>query len=213
MSIPAVCIVGWSNSGKTTLIEGVVRELGARGIKAGVIKHSHHALQMDVEGKDTQRYAAAGAWTAAMAASDGTAVLERRTCGLNDMLSRVRDVDLILVEGFEQEACLPMIEVWRDRTQPMRSVAQWRRAVVTEGDCACGLPVFSPKETVKITDFILSLIRETGAVSGAKVQVQLNGQNISLVPFVQKLVENVSRGLLSTLDGYEEGCCISIHIG
>ena len=40
------------------------------------------------------------------------------------LLSRVRDVDLILIEGFEKQACLPMIEVWR-RKEPM----QYRRTV------------------------------------------------------------------------------------
>lgn len=40
MSIPAICIVGWANSGKTTLIEGLLRQLTAQGMRVGVIKHA-----------------------------------------------------------------------------------------------------------------------------------------------------------------------------
>ncbi len=213
MSTPAVCITGWANAGKTTLIEGVLRVFSARGLRVGVIKHSHHALNMDVEGKDTQRYMTCGACATAMAASDGAAVIERGTRRLTDMLSRMRDVDLILVEGFEKEACLPAIEVWRDPAQPMRSLAQWRRAVVTQEDCVCGLPVFSPQETEKIADFILSLVQEQMKAVDAHISVQINGQDVSLVPFVQKLIENVNRGLMGTLDGYSDGCSMIIRIG
>ena len=56
MSIPAICIVGWANSGKTTLIEGLLRQLTAQGMRVGVIKHAHHPLPEDEAGKDTARF-------------------------------------------------------------------------------------------------------------------------------------------------------------
>ena len=128
MSIPAICIVGWANSGKTTLIEGLLRQLTAQGMRVGVIKHTHHPLPEDEAGKDTARFQAAGAATVTLANSEGALTREAGDKRLTELLSRVRDVDLILIEGFEKQACLPMIEVWRDPALPMRSPAQWRRA-------------------------------------------------------------------------------------
>lgn len=213
MSIPAICITGWANSGKTTLIEALLADLTARGLRVGVIKHSHHTLAMDTAGKDTARYRTAGAQAVALAAADGAAMLETGDKRLTDMLSRVRDVDLILVEGYDREACLPMLEVWRDGARPMRAPAQWRRAVVSELPYVGELPVFKPQDTAAIADFVFSLAREQQQHASARVSVQLDGQDISTVPFVQRLVENVSRGLLSTLDGYREGCEVVIRIG
>ena len=213
MSIPAVCVVGWSDSGKTTLIEGLLRELSARGLHIGVIKHTHHAMPADEAGKDSTRFQTAGAAAVTLAASDGAVTRETGEKRLSELLSRMQDVDMILVEGFEKQACLPMLEVWRDPAQPMRSPAQWRRAVVTESPCPGDLPVFAPGDIPASAAFVLALAEEQRGRAGAQVRVYLDGQELSIVPFVRRLVDGVNRGLLSTLDGYRDGCEISICIG
>ena len=55
----AVC--GIKNSGKTTLLEGLIRTLTARGLKVAVIKHDGHDFECDVPGTDSWRFARAGA--------------------------------------------------------------------------------------------------------------------------------------------------------
>ena len=134
MSLPAFCIVGWANSGKTTLIEGLLRQLTAQGMRVGVIKHTHHPLPEDEAGKDTARFQAAGAATVTLANSEGALTREAGDKRLTELLSRVRDVDLILIEGFEKQACLPMIEVWRD---PAHALA---RAMAARGGDGVSLP-------------------------------------------------------------------------
>jgi molybdopterin-guanine dinucleotide biosynthesis protein B len=59
--LPIICIVGASNSGKTTFLEKLIPELTKRGYRVGVIKHSATKLDMDHEGKDTWRLREAGA--------------------------------------------------------------------------------------------------------------------------------------------------------
>lgn len=213
MSIPAICIVGWANSGKTTLIEGLLRQLTAQGMRVGVIKHTHHPLPEDEAGKDTARFQAAGAATVTLANSEGALTREAGDKRLTELLSRVRDVDLILIEGFEKQACLPMIEVWRDPALPMRSPAQWRRAVVTASPCPGDLPVFAPGDIEAVAAFVLNLTAGQRGFAGAQAHIYLDGQELSIVPFVQRMVAGVNRGLLSTLDGYHEGCEITIRIG
>ena len=58
--VPVVSFVGRSNSGKTTLLEKVIRALKLRGYRVAVIKHSHHDFDLDQTGKDTWRFAQAG---------------------------------------------------------------------------------------------------------------------------------------------------------
>ena len=48
--IPVLGIVGYSGAGKTTLIEKLLAELGARGLRVAVIKHDAHGLSLDCEG-------------------------------------------------------------------------------------------------------------------------------------------------------------------
>ncbi len=61
MSTP-FCVVGPSDSGKTTLIESLVAELSAYG-RVGTIKSIHHDIEIDTPGKDTYRHRSAGADT------------------------------------------------------------------------------------------------------------------------------------------------------
>ena len=212
MHVPAICIAGWSDSGKTTLIERLIPLLTARGLRVGVVKHTHHALEMDKPGSDTDRYRSAGASAMALAAPDGTGVLDARPARLTEALAALHNVDLILVEGFDQEACLPALEVWRTPETPMRSREQWRRAVITDLPCEGPLPVFSSSATDSIADFLLTLAEEQRQRAVPGLSVSLDGQALYLAPFVQRMLAGALDGMLRTLDGYHEGCEITLRM-
>jgi len=112
---PLVCFSAPSGTGKTTLIEGVVRELSQQGLRIGVLKHDAHRLVLDHPGKDTWRYRRAGAWRAVIASDDQLGVfsaLDGHTTvvGLADRW--LSQADLILCEGFRRSG-LPWIRVHR----------------------------------------------------------------------------------------------------
>ena len=50
MSIPIVCVIGNSGSGKTSLIERLVPELASRGVRAAYVKHTHHDVPLEAPG-------------------------------------------------------------------------------------------------------------------------------------------------------------------
>ena len=159
----AVCIAGWSDSGKTTLIEQLIPLLMDRGLRVGVVKHTHHSLSMDQHGSDTDRYRGSGAAAVVLAAPDGTALLDSRPMNLAQTLALASrmdtsKLDLILVEGFDREAHLPTLEVWRTQDVPFRSREEWRCAVITDLPCETKLPVFSPSDIDAIADFIGTLL-------------------------------------------------------
>ncbi len=110
----AVAFVGPHNSGKTTLIVDLVPRLAARGLAVGTLKHSSRDAADDVEGKDSQRHAGAGARVAGFVTPDRTT--SRRFGAeepLDDLLSReFSSCDLVLVEGYK-DLPLPKIEVRR----------------------------------------------------------------------------------------------------
>ena len=102
--IPYFSFVAWSGTGKTTYLEGLIAELKKRGARVGVVKHDAHTFQIDREGKDSWRFARAGADAVAVADGGKWALMDYRPTPLDALLSRFRDVDLILVEGWHSEA-------------------------------------------------------------------------------------------------------------
>ena len=54
-------IVGWSGSGKTSLLVELLPLLRARGLAVSTLKHTHHRFDVDTSGKDSYRHREAGA--------------------------------------------------------------------------------------------------------------------------------------------------------
>jgi molybdopterin-guanine dinucleotide biosynthesis protein A len=105
MMTPAciIAIGGYSGSGKTTLIEKALIELKKDNLRIGVLKQtSHHRLNLDSEGKDTDRFFRAGAeMVLGCDAYQGFARYPQENIGLRDALKRFPSgLDLILIEGF-----------------------------------------------------------------------------------------------------------------
>jgi molybdopterin-guanine dinucleotide biosynthesis protein MobB len=106
---PVLGFAAWSGTGKTTLLRKLIPLLRARGLRMGIVKHAHHAFDVDQPGKDSYELRHSGAervlvgsrkrW-ALMVESDGE---EEPT--LDRLLEHMPkdDLDLILVEGFKHE--------------------------------------------------------------------------------------------------------------
>jgi molybdopterin-guanine dinucleotide biosynthesis protein MobB len=98
-------IVGWKNSGKTTLVEKLVRELVGRGLRVSTIKHAHHDFDIDHPGKDSYRHRAAGAQEVIAASAHRWALVhESRGApepSLAELLAKLAPCDLVVVEGFK----------------------------------------------------------------------------------------------------------------
>ena len=113
--VPVVSIVGQrSNSGKTTLLVKLLAEAKRRGWRVAAVKHDVHGFEMDKPGKDTWRFAQAGADVVVISSPEKMAMIEKvqeeRT--LEQVLERIRDVDLIFTEGYKH-GNQPRIEVFR----------------------------------------------------------------------------------------------------
>jgi molybdopterin-guanine dinucleotide biosynthesis protein B len=118
MTIPHLAFVGFSGSGKTTLVNQVVMQLKHKGYRVGVLKHDAHDFQMDVEGKDTYKYAEAGADLIAISSAAKLNILEKlqKPLELEEILQRIDGIDLILIEGYKQ-ANVPKILIARTLEQ------------------------------------------------------------------------------------------------
>jgi molybdopterin-guanine dinucleotide biosynthesis protein MobB len=109
---PAFGICGYSGSGKTTLIEALLPRLRERGLRVGVIKQDAHGLQIDREGKDTDRLFKAGADVFIRDAEQAFARRHRQDdVPLPALIRQIGPrYDLILVEGHKSTP-LPL-KIW-----------------------------------------------------------------------------------------------------
>ncbi len=113
---PTVSVVARSGTGKTTLLERLLPELTARGLRVGVVKHHAHPTPFDLPRKDTYRLEQAGAAVVVGACPVQVAVF-RQEDGSADLdaviATHLAEMDLVLVEGFKRGAH-PKIELHRE---------------------------------------------------------------------------------------------------
>ncbi|MCP5315770.1 MAG: molybdopterin-guanine dinucleotide biosynthesis protein B [Chromatiaceae bacterium] len=117
--VPLMGFAAYSGTGKTTLLLGLLPLLKATGLRIAVVKHAHHAFQLDKPGKDSYRLREAGADEMLIAGRCRVGWIRecdetRGEPGLRELLDMLDPsrLDLILVEGFKAEA-FPKIELHR----------------------------------------------------------------------------------------------------
>jgi molybdopterin-guanine dinucleotide biosynthesis protein B len=100
-------LAGWSGAGKTTLLTRAIPHLLKDGLRVSVIKHAHHAFDVDVPGKDSWKHREAGASEVLVSSSQRWALMhELRGAAeprLPELLTKMSRVDLVVVEGFKRE--------------------------------------------------------------------------------------------------------------
>ena len=101
-----VAVVGSKKAGKTWTIEYLISTLSSMGFKIGAVKHIHEeGITIDTAGKDTWRFARAGASVILSASPDEVALIKRSKRYYNNLDSilecfRGEDLDFIFIEGF-----------------------------------------------------------------------------------------------------------------
>jgi molybdopterin-guanine dinucleotide biosynthesis adapter protein len=101
-------VAGFKNSGKTTLVEKLVRHLTAQGHRISTVKHAHHSFDIDHEGRDSFRHRKAGASEVAVISSERTAIIHElrgeAPPSLQQVLAQLKPCDLVIVEGYKRDA-------------------------------------------------------------------------------------------------------------
>lgn len=205
--IPFLSLVGHSGSGKTTLLEKLIPELTRRGHRVATVKHHAGTFEIDQPGKDTWRHRQAGA-VLTIISSPGRLGLVQELPGplpLAELRERyIREADLIITEGFKQEA-YPKIEVFRRAVSPAPLCTRRNNLVAMVSDDApeTEVPVFSFLDLDGLAGFIESRYCRGRRRPGVKLLA--NGQRVPLNPFVARLLESTIRGMALALKDVDAG--------
>lgn len=107
-----VAVSGVKNSGKTTLIEGLLPLLAQAGLRTAVIKHDGHRFQPDLPGTDSFRHREAGALAVGIFDEEKSMVIRNGPVTEQHLIAQFQDADLILMEGFKH-SFWPKLELVR----------------------------------------------------------------------------------------------------
>ncbi len=100
--IPIFSILGWSNTGKTTLIEKMIEEFQSGNINTAAVKKTHKELSLDKKGSDSWNYSRKGACgTALLTDSGSTFFLPDFQWTADNLRAIFSRADLIICEGLK----------------------------------------------------------------------------------------------------------------
>ncbi len=173
-AIPVVSIVGKGDSGKTTFLEKLIRELSDRGISVATVKHHVHDYEIDVPGKDSWRHARAGAVTTMVSSPDKFSLITRveREYTLPELARIAGDsgAHILLTEGFKREATTRIEVARRARSEELLSAPDELIALVTDmPELALeGVPAFGLDAASEVADLICDRYLSAATASGGE---------------------------------------------
>ncbi|HHQ14575.1 MAG TPA: molybdopterin-guanine dinucleotide biosynthesis protein B [Chromatiales bacterium] len=161
-------ITGFKNSGKTTLVVELVEEFTRRKLSVATIKHAHHEFDIDHPGKDSYLHRQAGAREVIVSSSRRWAHIvelnDRPEPDVDELVGRLGDVDLVLIEGFKHGRH-PRLEVRRGdgSGEAVPADAPGLCALVLdELQAHPSLPVLERANVAGIADFIIEHAEQRG---------------------------------------------------
>lgn len=226
-------VIGYKDSGKTSLVVGLSRALKKRGYRVATVKHIHG--EIDLPQANTAKH---GQYTGEVAAISEreSAVFFKGKKNLEDIMGYL-EADFVLVEGFKSERTYPKVVCLRekDEAKDLFDGLQILVAVFSPKKLRLGLPVFHIlKDVERIADIIekrafklpnlncgacgyetcYELAREI--IEGNKTdkdcpalnpgtEVRLGGKILPMNPFVDRIVQSTIKGVLSSLKGFRKG--------
>jgi molybdopterin-guanine dinucleotide biosynthesis protein B len=156
-----VAVVGLSDSGKTTLVADLVREMRGRGLRVGTIKHHPDDIETDLPGKDTWKHRQAGAAGTILSTPASISMVRSadHDHSPTELARYLADMDIVLAEGYKN-ADVPKVEVHRDGPgrSPLCLDDPRLLALVTEAEVPAAVPRFHPGDAPGLARFLVRLL-------------------------------------------------------
>jgi len=161
--IPVLAIAAWSGTGKTTLLKKLIPALCAKGKRPGLIKHTHHNMDVDKPGKDSFELRKAGAAQTMVASRQRWALMtetpDEAPLDLAYLVSRMdhSTLDLVLVEGFKHEEVAKILLFRSDAGHEIHELTLDEHVIAVASDVALSLevPVLDLNDVDVIAGFIV----------------------------------------------------------
>ena len=153
-------VIGWKNSGKTTLVSKLVDYFSSLNLKVGVIKHAHHSFDIDHPNTDSYKIRKSGAYKTTIVSNKRLAFIEERVddneIDLKSIIDMNKDCQILILEGFKKKNDIPKIEVFlkKNKKDYLYKNIEKVKLLVTDDDKSHPLKVLSHDQIPLIAKFI-----------------------------------------------------------
>ncbi len=214
-----IAVVGASESGKTTVIEALIKGLIKRGYTVASAKRiPKPEFTIDTEGKDTWRHAKAGASAVLSVAPNELTSIKKgdtRNYSLEQLFAEIpEDVDIIITEGFKSlvgpNASIPKLVTAKSVNEITAAMERYKNilAFVTpvpsekiETDYTFVDALKEPERLVELVNSQVEVLVERKRKRSEKISIQINGEFLPLGDFVQDIIRNTVLAMVSSLKG------------
>lgn len=219
-------VVGYHNTGKTTLICKLIERLTESGYSVSTIKNiPKDEFYMDIEGKDTWKHGESGAGLVVASTSGETSFIMKTGMPLDDILritEHITSPDVIIVEG-HKTAAIPKIVLGDMSIEEGDDVRRYDPATddfdslfeyITEAievrkvhnklpGMNCGKCGYD--DCMKMAEAIFRGKKEISdcLMQGGFVRATVDGKEIPMGPFVQDIVSKTIFGMVASLKGVD----------
>ena len=223
-------IIGYKDSGKTTLIEDILKNSNK---KIAVVKHTEIDMDVDKEGSDTYRFSNAGAKVTVLSTNNKTVFFTERM-DLENILSKLfeYDIDLVIIEGFKEalkrlnipkivminnnegvdlidDHTVKVIEDYNYDVEEILKIID-EKAVIPSMNLNCKHCGYNCKTFVKA--LVKGEAKWDDCVLSNGVRILVDGKYIPTVPFVSKIIGKTVKAMVESLKGVENPKNIKIII-
>ncbi len=214
-----ISVVGTKDTGKTTLVVKIIKELVNRGYKVGSIKHMHKSF--DVENKDTWKHKEAGS-ELVIGSADEAFFLMNKILDIENLLTRSEcliNLDFMVIEGFkysnyakisvsdfEDQFTIAKVnpkEIDDIKLKKLLDLVEKRAyGILPYMDCKdCGFESCKDMARAVANGEVEEQICVMKKIN--EIVLKVDEKPIPLNPFVQKFVQNTTMGMISSLRGEE----------
>ncbi|MBV7508538.1 molybdopterin-guanine dinucleotide biosynthesis protein B [Bacillus sp. sid0103] len=165
-------VVGYQNSGKTTITSNLIKTLAAKGVKTVTIKHHGHGGRPEKPPlKDTDKHLHAGA-LASIIEGNGSILLqaENHYYSLDDQIELMKffQPDVIIIEGYKFESFPKLLIVRSEDDLPLlnkvsniAAIVYWKDKLYLKITSETNVPCFHIDDKMGISwtlEFLLKLV-------------------------------------------------------
>jgi len=202
---PVLCVVGRPESGSQAVVEGLVRELTAKGVRVATAVEATEAPALAPLSKAAADYTAAGSEMTIVRAPGSVASI-RRVDGepsLDELVWEMRDdYDLVLADGFRHSSYLKL-EVHR-AADGDGLLCHKNELLAIAGDRPAGVdvPAFAADDFARMADLVRR--RFLTQEPGEDATLFIDGVRLPLALFVRKIVASTVLGMVRPLKGVDD---------
>lgn len=210
---PVLCVVGRPGSGSQTVVQGLVRELAAKGVRVATAIETDEPPALDGVSKAAGDVAAAGS-EMTIVRMPGAVLSMRRTSdepSLDELLWEMRDdYDVVLADGFRHSGYLKL-EVHR-AAEGDELLCHKNELLAIAGDkpVAIDVPAFAVDDYAAMADLVRR--RFLTPEPGEDAALFIDGIRLPLALFVRKIVASTVMGMVRPLKGVDDPKSVVITV-